>query len=89
MSVSDDTLLAEEERLAEAVYDRLVRPTLRSEDANKYVAVAYQEEDFEIDTDDYAATTRLLSRWPGARVWLMRANGDAAYRMRGMAGGRA
>ena len=32
MTVNSDSLLAEEERLAEEVYDRLVRPVLRPED---------------------------------------------------------
>lgn len=87
MSVSPDALLAEEERLAEEVYERLVRPTLRPEDEGKYVAVAFEADDFEVDPDDYAATGRLLARRPGARVWLMRAGGAAAYRLRGLASG--
>jgi hypothetical protein len=86
MSASPDDRLAEEERLAEEVYDRLVRPTLGPGDDGKYVAVAFEEGDFEIDHDDYAATGRLLARRPGARVWLMRAGGLAAYRIRGLAG---
>ena len=81
MSVNPDVLLAEEEHLAAEVYDRLVRPTLRPEDAGKYVAIAFESGDFEIDPDDYAATGRLLARRPGARVWLMRADGAAAYRV--------
>lgn len=87
MSVNSDVLLAEEERRAEEVYDRLVRPALRPEDDGKYVAVAFEVDDFEIDADDNAATERLLARHPGARVWLMRAGRQAAYRMRAVAGG--
>lgn len=86
MSASPDDRLAEEERLAEEVYERLVRPTLGPEDDGKYVAVAFEEGDFEVDSDDYAATGRLLARRPGARLWLMRAGGLAAYRVRGLAG---
>jgi hypothetical protein len=52
------------------------------------VAVAFEEGDFEVDPDDYAATGRLLARRPGARVWLMRAGGLAAYWVRGLAVGR-
>ncbi len=86
MSADSDAVLAEEERLAEEVYDRLVRPALRPEDDGKYVAVAFEVGDFEVDPDDYAATGRLLARRPGARVWLMRAGRQAAYRVRGLAG---
>ena len=66
MSINTEALLAEEERLAEEVYDRLVRPVLRPEDAGKYVAIAFESGDFEVDSDDYAATGRLLARRPGA-----------------------
>jgi hypothetical protein len=73
--------LAEEERLAIEVYDRSIRPLLRAEDEGKYVAVAFETGDYEIDADDYAATGRLLARLPGARIWLMRAGQVATYRM--------
>ena len=87
MSVSTDTVLAEEEQRAEEVYDRLVRPVLRPEDDGKYVAVAFEVGDFEIDADDFAATGRLLARRPGARLWLMRTGPSAAYRLRGLVAG--
>jgi len=76
LSPTPDTVLAEEERLAEAVYDRLVRPALRPEDDGKYVVVAV--ESGEVDADDYAATGRLLARRPGARQWLIRPGPSAA-----------
>ncbi len=75
-------LLAEDERLALEVYDRSIRPLLRVEDEGKYVAVAFETGDYEIDSNDYAATGRLLERLPGARIWLMRAGQVAAYRIR-------
>src|SRR5450755_3331096 len=77
----NDARLAEDERRAEEWYDRLVRPALRPEDDGKYVAVAVESGDFEIDADDYAATGRLLARQPGARLWLMRTGPSAAYRL--------
>ena len=82
---TDDARLAEEERLAEEVYDRVVRPVLRLGDEGKYVAIAIESGDFEIDADDYAATGRLLARRPGARLWLMRTGPSAAYGIRGLA----
>ena len=84
----DDARLAEDERLAEEIYDRLIRPALRPEDDGKYVAVADESGDFEINANDYAATGRLLARRPGARLWLMRTGPSAAYRLRGLAEGR-
>jgi hypothetical protein len=84
---TDDARLAEDERRAEELYDRVVRPALRPEDEGKYVAVAVDTGDFEVDSDDYAATGRLLARRPGARVWLMRTGPSAAYRLRGIVAG--
>jgi hypothetical protein len=81
---TDDAQLAEDERRAEEVYDRVIRPALRPEDEGKYVAVAVDSGEFEIDADDYAATGRLLARRPGARLWLMRTGPSAAYRLRSL-----
>lgn len=78
-----DRRLADEERRAQEAFDRFVRPALRPEDDGKFVAVAIETGDFEVDADDYAATERLLARLPGARLWLMRAGDRAAHRMRG------
>jgi hypothetical protein len=83
MQLTPDHVLAEEERLAEAVYERHIRPVLRPEDDGKYVAVAFESGDFEIDADDYEASERLLARRPGARVWMLRVGRVAAYRQRG------
>lgn len=83
MPATPQAVLAEDERRAVEVYERFVRPALRPEDEGKFVAVAFETGDFEIDADDHTATDRLLARRPGARVWLMRAGRDtAAYRLR-------
>ncbi len=89
MATTPDDLLAEEERRAEEVYDRVVRPALRPEDDGKYVAVAFEADDFEVDSDDFAASGRLLARRPGARVWLMRVGRSAAYRVRRLEAARS
>jgi len=87
-AATSDTRLADDERRAVEIYDRLIRPTLRPEDEGKYVAVAVEADDFELDADDYAATGRLLARRPGARLWLMRTGPSAAYRLRGISADR-
>lgn len=83
MTDAEDEIFAEEERRAEDVFDRVIRPSLRPEDAAKFVAVAYESGDYEIDASDFAAADRLRTRRPGARIWLMRADRTAAYRLRG------
>lgn len=68
-------------RLGAEVFDRRVRPALRPEDDNKFVAIDVGSGDYEIDEDDYAAVSRLRSRRPSAEVWLERAGHMAAYRL--------
>ncbi|MBX9585539.1 MAG: hypothetical protein K2X87_34970 [Gemmataceae bacterium] len=89
MPTTPDAVLAEEEQRAVEVYDRLVRPTLRPEDDGKFVVIAFDEDDFEVDADDHTAINRLLARRPNARLWLMRTGPEPACRIRGVTGGRA
>jgi hypothetical protein len=63
------------------VFDRQVRPTLRTEDDGKFVAVDVDSGDFEIEPDDYAAVAFLRARKPAADIWLMRADYRATYRI--------
>jgi hypothetical protein len=69
-------------RLGAEAFDRSVRPALRPEDDGKFVAIDVTTGDYELDTDDYAAVTRLRNRRPSADVWLGRVGQPAAYRMR-------
>ena len=88
MPATPDAVLAEEQRRAEEVYDRVVRPALQPEDEGKFVVVAFEADDFEVDADEYAAFRRLQARRPGARLWLMRTGPEPAYRIR-RAGGES
>ena len=69
-------------RLGVEVFERQVRPTLRSEDEGKFVAIDVDTGDHEIDEDDYAAVMRLRNRRPTAALWLERAGQPTAYQMR-------
>ena len=68
-------------RLGGEIFDRQVKPTLKPEDDGRFVAIDVESADFEIDSDDYTAVSRLHARQPAADVWLMRAGYPAAYRM--------
>lgn len=74
--------LAEDARRGQEAFDHYVLPTLQPEDDGKFVAIDIQSGSYEIDADDYLATGRLLAQLPAARIWLMRAGQEAAYRMR-------
>jgi hypothetical protein len=68
-------------RRGKEVFERCVRPTLRSEDENRFIAIDIETDDFEIDEDDFAASERLLIRRPDAQIWMERAGHRAAYRL--------
>ncbi len=67
--------------LGEAVFDQRVRPALRPEDNDKFVAIDVDTGDYELDMDDYTAVARLRARKPDADIWLMRVGHPAAYRI--------
>lgn len=73
--------LADEARRGQEAFDRFVRPKLRPEDDGKFVAIDIQSGSYEIDSDDYQATGRLMARLPGARIWLLRAGHPTTYRI--------
>lgn len=68
-------------RLGGQVFDRCVRPKLRSEDDGKFVAVDILSGEFEVDDDDYIVLSRLRKRIPNADIWLTRAGYRAAYKI--------
>ena len=85
MPPTPDAILAEEERIAEETYARVIGPSLKPEDAGKYIAIDIGSGDFEIDANDFAATGRFLARRLGARLWLMRTGPSAACKLRAAA----
>jgi hypothetical protein len=62
-------------RLGSEFFHRRVRSSLRP------VAVDVVSGEYEIDSDDYAAVTRLRARVPAADVWLARAGSPATCRI--------
>lgn len=69
-------------RLGAEIYNRCVRPTLTPQDDGKFVALDITTGDYETDTDDYTAVTRLRARRPTAEIWLERVGQPTAYQMR-------
>ena len=68
-------------RLGGEVFERCARPSLRPEDEGKFVALDVVSGEYEIDSNDYAAVTRLRARVPSADVWLARAGSPATCRI--------
>lgn len=42
----------------------------RKANEGKYVAIDIETGDYEMDTDELAASDRLVARLPGAQIWL-------------------
>jgi hypothetical protein len=68
------------------IFERVVRPEVDvEEDAQKFVVIDVESEDYEIDTNARAAFDRLIERHPDARgrTWLRRVGSRRAYHFGG------
>lgn len=65
------------------IYERVVRPKLRPEYHDQFVAIDIESEGFAFDRSDFAATERLLKDHPDALIWLVRVGQPTAYRIGG------
>ncbi len=66
----------------EEIYAR-IRPKVESLHKGKFVVLDIETGEFEIDTDDLAATKRALAKHPGAVLYGIRVGSPAAYRLGG------
>ena len=67
----------------QTLYDREVRSQVTEQDEGTFVAIDIETGAFEIDTDDFTATERLLTRHPDAQMWLCRVDQGVTYRIGG------
>lgn len=83
------TMSEETSELAERgneIFERVVRPEVDiEEDAQKFVVIDVESEDYEIDTNARVAFDRLIERRPDARgrTWLRRVGSRHAYHFGG------
>jgi len=68
-------------RRGQDIYERTIRPRIEAGNEGKFVAIDIETGAYEIDSDDYTATERLLAREPDAQIWLLRVGHRAAYRI--------
>ena len=54
------------------IYERIVKPTLLSEDNGKLVAIDIETGEFAMDRRGYEAAEKLFARIPDAQIWLAR-----------------
>ena len=67
----------------QALYERGVLPHIIDDDEGKFVAIDIETGIYEIDTDDFTATERLLQRLPTAQIWLCRVGHRTTYQIGG------
>jgi len=71
---SPQPLFSKEEfaRRGEEIYERAILLRLKAEDEGKFVVIDIETDAYEIDTDELAASDRLLAKHPNAQTWLKR-----------------
>jgi hypothetical protein len=65
------------------IYERSIKPVAEAGNEGKLVALDIETGDWEMDSDDFTATERLLNRKPDAQIWLQRVGFSATYRVGG------
>ena len=67
-------------RRGDEIYERDVRRHITRSDEGKFVVIDIETGDYEKDGDETAACDRLVSRHPGAQVWVTQAGSRYARR---------
>jgi hypothetical protein len=67
----------------DAIYERYVRPNLKSEDEGKFVAIDIETNEYEVDADELTACDRLRARLPQAQIWMVRVGSRYVHRFGG------
>jgi hypothetical protein len=57
-------------RRGDEIYEHDIRPLVEAGNEGKYVALDIETGAYEIDSDELAASDRLLARRPEAQIWL-------------------
>ena len=70
----------------DVIYENNIRSEVEANHSGIFVAIDIETGAWELDTDDYEATQKLLKRVPGAQMWLKRVGHRAAYRIGGSRG---
>ncbi len=67
-------------RRGDAIYERDIRPLVEPGNESKFVVIDIETGAYEMDTDELAASDRLLARVPKAQAWLRRVGSRYAHR---------
>jgi hypothetical protein len=67
----------------DAIFEKIVRPNLKDEDDDNFVAIDIESGAYEIDTNEMAACDRLRARLPDPQIWLRKVGSRFARRFGG------
>ena len=70
-------------RRGEAIYTDKLQSFLEPDEKGKFVVIDIETGEFEVDSDEEAASDRLLERAPNAQMWLRRVGSPVARRYGG------
>lgn len=70
-------------RRGDEIYEREVRPHLKAEDQDKFVAIDIESGAYEIGVDELEACDRLNDRLPHAQTWLVKVGSRYLHRFGG------
>ena len=59
-------------RRGDEIYERDIRLHIEADNEGKFVVIDIESGDYEVDADELGASDRLLSRKPGAHMWMRR-----------------
>ncbi|MCC6446494.1 MAG: hypothetical protein IT210_23955 [Armatimonadetes bacterium] len=64
-------------------YDRCIRDRVEADHRGQFLVLDIETGEYEIDSDDLAASKRLLTRLPSAELYGLRVGYPAAYHLAG------
>ncbi len=70
-------------RRGDAIYEKQVRPQLKTDDEGKFAAIDIESEEFAIDADELKACHKLRKRVPDAQIWMVRVGYRYVHRFGG------
>ena len=79
MATGDESVASRGKELYATRIRQLTRETAKGD----FVVIDIHSGDFEVDSDDLAATMRLMERRPDAMTWAERVGYPAAYNLQG------
>jgi hypothetical protein len=67
----------------DAIYEKHIRPRLKTEDNGKFVAIDIDSGLYEMSEDELEAGDRLRNRAPEAQIWIVRVGSPYVHRFGG------